>query len=156
VGYWEIPDAIQRMQSEVRALKTELKAAREQLIDAEARSLASAATMHGDLRIIARAFDQRDVNDLKLLTQKLTEQPGTVALVGLAGDKAQLLFGRANNVNLDMAKLLKGALTVLKSDKGGGRPSFAQGGGVPASLADVTGALNQAEQAIRADGKGAG
>lgn len=156
VGYWEIPDAIQRMQNDARALRAELKAAREQLIDAEAKTLAATASQHGDLRIVARAFEQRDVNDLKLLTQKLTEQPGTVALVALAGDKAQLLFGRANDVHLDMAKLLKGALAVLKSDKGGGRPSFAQGGGVPASLPDVTTALRQAEETIRADGKASG
>ncbi len=150
VGYWEIPDALQRLQTEAKSLRSELKAAREQLIEAEAQTLASTASTHGNLRIVARACEGRDVNDLKLLTQKLTAQPGTVALIGLAGDKAQLLFGRAEDVSLDMAKILKVALAVLKSDRGGGRSNFAQGGGVAASLPDVATALRQAEQAIRA------
>jgi alanyl-tRNA synthetase len=92
------------------------------------------------------------VNDLRLLAQKITAQPNTIALIGLAGDKAQLLFGRSENVSADMAKVLKVALAFLKSDRGGGRPNFAQGGGVAASLSDVETALKQAEQAIRAGG----
>jgi len=152
VGYWDIPEAIQRLQAETRSLRSELKAAREQLIEAEAQTLGSAASLQGNLRIVAQAFEKRDVDDLKLLTQKLTAQPGTVALIGLAGDKAQLLFGRANDVSVDMAKILKVGLAALKSDRGGGRSNFAQGGGVAASLPDVMMALRQAEQTIREGG----
>ena len=53
-------------------------------------------------------------------------------------------------VTVDMAQILKVGLSALKSERGGGRPNFAQGGGVPATLQDVTMALKQAEQAIRA------
>ncbi len=150
VGYWELPDAMRRLRDENKALQSELKAAREQLIDAEAMALLPAATRRGDYQIVARAFEGRDVNQVRLLAQKLTAHPGTIALFGIAGDKAQLLFGRADNVGADMTDLLKVGLAALGSERGGGRPNFAQGGGVPASLEDVTRALQQAEQAIQA------
>lgn len=153
VGYWEVPEAVKRLRDDNKTLRAELKAAREQLIDAEAVALLPTATLYGDLRVIVRAFEGRDVNEAKLLAQKLTAQLGVIALLGIAGEKAQLLFGRAENVTtVDMAKLLKVALAALKSERGGGRPNFAQGGGVAASLPDVTTALKLAENEIRALG----
>ncbi len=150
VGYQKLPDAIQRMLAENKALKADLKTAREQIIETEAASLLPQATAYANLRLIISAYENRDINDLKLLAQKLTAQSGVVALLGLAGDKAQLLFGRADDVTSpDMSQMLKVALAALNSNKGGGRPNFAQGGGVPATLQDVAVALKQAEQAIR-------
>ncbi len=148
VGYWELPDAMKRMQDENKALRAELKTVREQLIDAEALALLPSAVPHGDWRIVARVFDNRDVNEVKLLAQKLTAQPGVIALLGIAGEKAQLLFGRAENVTADMVPVLKKGLTVLGSERGGGRPNFAQGGGVAATLEQVTEAIRQAQQMI--------
>ncbi len=152
VGYWELPDAVKRLRDENKAIQSELKAAREQLSEAEASALLSSASTHGGWQIVAQAFEGRDVGEVRLLAQKLTARPGVIALVGVAGEKAQLLFGRADDVSLDMAQLLKTALAVLKSDRGGGRPNFAQGGGVPASLEAITTAIRQAEQTIRAAG----
>jgi alanyl-tRNA synthetase len=148
VGYWELPDAMKRMQDENKALRAELKAAREQLVDVEALAMLPAAVPHGDWRIVARTFENRDVNEVKLLAQKLTAQPGVIALLGIAGEKAQLLFGRAENVSADMVPVLKKGLSVLGSERGGGRPNFAQGGGVAATLEQVTEAIQRAQQLI--------
>jgi len=148
VGYWELPDAMKRMQDENKALRAELKAAREQLVDAEALVMLPAAVPRGDWRIVTRAFDNRDVNEVKLLAQKLTAQPSVIALLGIAGEKAQLLFGRAENVTIDMVPLLKKGLSVLGSERGGGRPNFAQGGGVAATPEQVMEAIRQAQQLI--------
>ncbi|MEP7287286.1 MAG: DHHA1 domain-containing protein [Chloroflexota bacterium] len=148
VAYRDVPETIQRLQAENKTLRNELKAAREQLIEAEAAALLPTASHIGSVRIVTHAYEGRDVNDLKLLAQKLAAQPATIALIGLAGEKGQLLFGRAEDVAVDMASLLKGALALLNSDRGGGRANFAQGGGVPASLAQVTAALQQAERSI--------
>jgi alanyl-tRNA synthetase len=150
VGYWELPDAMKRLRDENKALQSELKAAREQLIEAEAQVLLPTAARRGEWQIVTRTFEGRDVSQVRLLAQKLTANPGMIALFGIAGEKAQLIFGRSDTVSADMAQLLKGALAALGSDRGGGRPNFAQGGGVPASLEDVTRALHQAEQALQA------
>lgn len=151
VGYWELPDAVKRVQDENKALRAELKAAREQLVEAEALALLQKATPRGNWRIVIQAFDGRDVNEVKQLAQKLTAHPGTIALLGIAGEKAQLLFGRAENVEADMSALLKTALRAIGSERGGGRPSFAQGGGVPANVEQLMVAMQRAEQALPAD-----
>ncbi len=144
VGYWELGDAFSRLRAENKALQAELKAAREQLAEAEAQGLLAAATPHGGWKVVRHAFEGRDVNDLRLLAQKITSAPGTIALFGLAGEKAQVLCSRAEDVTVDMVPLLKKALSALGSERGGGRPNFAQGGGIPATLAQVNAALDQA------------
>jgi len=149
VGYRDLHESVKRIQSENKALKAELKAAKEQLIEAEAMALLPSAAHFNDWLIVARAFQDRDVAEIKLLAQKVAAQPGAIALMGSAGEKAQLVFGRAENVGVDIVPVLKTALGYLKSERGGGTPAFAQGGGVPASVEDVTTALRLAEQTIR-------
>lgn len=146
VGYWQLGEAVSRLQAESKTLRAELKAARDQLTDAEAAAILAATPVQNERRIIVQAFDNRDVNEVRLLAQKLTAQPGTIALLGIAGEKAQLLFGRSENITVDMANLLKEALKTIKSERGGGRPNFAQGGGVPATLYEVKAALDVAKK----------
>ena len=146
VGYWDIHEAVKRLQTNTKALQSELKLAKEQLADAEAAHLVATAQPKGSLHIVARAFEGRDPNDVRLLAQKITTHPDTLVLFGVAGDKAQLIFGRAQNVKLDVVPLLKQALTMIKSERGGGKPDFAQGGGVPASLDDLTATLAVVQQ----------
>ncbi len=149
VGYWELPEAIKRLQAEAKTLRSELKAAREQLIDAEALTLLPTAEAHGNWRMISRVYVDRDSAEVRLLAQKLAAQPDTIALLGLSGDPAHLIFARAENVSADMAKALKVALAHLHSERGGGRPNFAQGGGVEASQDELEAAIQLAVQAIR-------
>lgn len=149
VGYPELNDAVLRLQSENRTLRSELKAAREQLADAEAAVILSVAARYGDKRVVARAFEGRSVEDVRLLAQKITERPGTVALLGVVGEKAQLIFGRSEDLNLDMVVVLQAALKVLGTDRGGGRPNFAQGGGIPASADQVAGAIREAQRLMQ-------
>jgi alanyl-tRNA synthetase len=149
VGYWELGEAFSRLQDENKALKSEIKVAREQLITAEALALLPSVANIKDLQVVKQVFTDRSIDDLKLLVQKITEHPNTIALIGLAGTKAQLLFGRAENVaTVDMSTLLKTALSVLKSERGGGRPNFAQGGGVSATQHEIENAIQVAAQVI--------
>jgi alanyl-tRNA synthetase len=66
----------------------------------------------------------------------------------VVGEKAQLLFSRSDDVALDVVPLLKSALAQLGSERGGGRPNFAQGGGVAATVEQVQMALHVAATLI--------
>jgi len=52
---------------------------------------------------------------------------GGVALLGLRAEKTQLIFARADGLNVDCAALLREALAP-HGGRGGGQPALAQGG----------------------------
>jgi len=60
------------------------------------------------------------------------ESEGLVALLGLAGKKAQLFFACSADLPYDMNDFLKRACQVVGGG-GGGRRCFAQGGGTDGS-----------------------
>ena len=142
VGYWELPETVARLQEQNRALQSELRAAREQLAVYEAASLLASASSHGAYRLVARAF-ARSADEVRSLAQALVAESGVVALLGAAGEKAQLIFARSADVALDVLPLLKKALEQL-GGRGGGRPNMAQGGGASADLDQVQAAINTA------------
>lgn len=142
VGYWELPEALARLQEQNRALQSELKAARERLASYEAAALLAEASQRDGYRLVARAF-ARNADEVRLLAQALTAEAGVVALLGAAGERAQLIFARSADLSLDVQPLLKKALEVL-GGRGGGRPNLAQGGGVSADLAQVQAAIEAA------------
>lgn len=139
VGYWELDQSVARLQDENRAMRSDLKALREQLAAYEADRLWNAAEMLNEMRLIARAFE-RSADEVRLLAAQLAAKPGTIALLGAAGEKAQFVFARSEDAAGDMSAALKAALAVVGA-KGGGRPNMAQGGGVPADLAKVEAAI---------------
>jgi alanyl-tRNA synthetase len=148
IGYWQVPDAIKRLQAENKALRAEIKLAKDQLAEAESQVWLAAAQQIGAWKVIVNAFDERDANEVRLLAQKIAAHPDVVVLFGVAGEKAQVIFTRASNVTLDVVPLLKHTLALLNSERGGGKPDFAQGGGVPATLSTLAAALASARQQL--------
>ncbi len=148
VGYTDLPDAVARLHEEIRVLRTELKPLREAAIESEARALLAATLETNGLRVVVAAFEGRDTESIKALATHLVAQPGTVALLGLAGDKAQLIFAAADGLTVNVVPALKAALKWLGTDRGGGRPNFAQGGGIAADRATIMAALEEARSLL--------
>jgi len=148
VGAWELGEAVGRLREENKAISSELKAARSELVDQEAARRLGEAPVQAGVRIVHAVFDNRDIKDLRALAARLTAESDVIALLGAAGDKAQVILARSAGVPVNMNDALKQALGALGSDRGGGRPEFAQGGGVPADLHLVEEALRRAEEVV--------
>ncbi len=155
-GLWELPDSLARLQADNKQLRADLRAARQSLLVLEAGELWAATPAQDGLRVVVRAFAAaaRDPAELRPLASRLAEQPRTVALLGTAGDKTQIVMARSADLpDLDMVPLLRGATGALAgggTGPGGGRPEFAQGGGGPAALPALETALQAAATAIQA------
>jgi len=105
-----------------------LRTAQERLLDYEVAELLAEAERYGDVRIVRKVFAHRQGDELKRLAQRLMESERTVALLGLAGDKAQLIFACSADLPYDMGALLQKACQIV-GGRGGGQRHFAQGGG---------------------------
>jgi alanyl-tRNA synthetase len=138
----ELPQTIARLRDEARASAKALAAAQAQLDELEAHDLLAAAVdLPSGARAITAIWDDRDAASLRAMARRLTAAPGTIALLAIAGERAQLCFARSRDVALDVAPLLRAALQSLGGAKGGGAPDFAQGGGIAADHATLQNVL---------------
>ncbi len=148
-GYADIPDVLEKLREENKALKHELRALRTALLETEAEKLWRSAAQHDGYALVIKAFDQRDVGEVRQIVQHLIAHPATIALCGTSGDKAMLLVARSDDLPHDMVPALKQGLAVWDITRGGGRPSFAQGGGAQATSAQVEAALAVAAESLQ-------
>ena len=103
-----------------------------------------------DRRIVARSFEDLDANGVKTLANLLVENAGTLALLGSTqGGKTTVIFARAADVTMHCGNLLRSSLQQFGGG-GGGRPDFAQGGGIqPEDMDDLlTFAADQARKEL--------
>ncbi len=149
---YEVEQAVQKLIAESRADRKALQEAQARLIAYEAAELLAGAADDGELRWVAQAFAGRDPSELRALAKQLMGASRVVALLGASGDKAQLVFARTQDTTGDMAAALRRALAALSPNdaaKGGGAPTFAQGGGVPADQSQVQAAIAAARAWLR-------
>jgi alanyl-tRNA synthetase len=147
VGFWEVDQAIGRMQGEAKALRRQLSEAESRLQQVEARELLEAIEQHGDYGVITHTWQNRDVAYLKRVASLLVAQPKTVALLGSTGAALSLVFARSKDLSIDLAALLKAAAAQL-GGKGGGSPDFAQAGGPAVNEAQLKATLEWARQQL--------
>jgi alanyl-tRNA synthetase len=149
-GYWEVEQSVAKLRDELKQAQRDTRQQRQEVMALLAQQLLHDANEANGLRLVVRAFDDKEPDDLKSLAAKLVEHENVVALLGLAGEKTRLLFACSDQVPGVMNELLKPALQVIGSSGGGGSPRYAQGGGPAASLARVQQALTRAERLLLA------
>jgi alanyl-tRNA synthetase len=138
----DLPSAIEGAQTENKDLRRAVRDLGERLAVHEASSLVQRARPIGQARVIVEVVGGWDQAGLKALASAAAGQPGVVAALLSAADPALAVIGRASDVNLDAAAVLK-SLVEKFGGKGGGKPELAQGGGLTGARTDMTAALIQ-------------
>lgn len=144
VGYWEVGEAVGRLRDALQEASRSLRAAHRDLLEFEAARLLATPPAAGEVRLVQAAYDDRDAGWVRALASRLAEEPGTVALLGAAGEKAQVILARSPELPHNLNGPLQAALATLGGARGGGRPEFCQGGGTPATRAQLIDALGAA------------
>lgn len=143
----QLPALIERQLAQAKEQARRLEELLGRLLAYEAGALLAAAQPAAPLLVCARR-DDLDAAALRKLAGLLVEQaPPTgihVLLAGAAGDTLQLAFARSAHLPQHMGNLLRAALQ-REGGSGGGRPDFAQGGGVPATACDALLAFARAQ-----------
>lgn len=134
VGRDEITEAVSRLQDENKQLQRRARALAELAATAEARELIETTAAENGVRVVSRSFDDRSLDEIKLLAHRLVAHSGVVALLAARErETARLVFARSADVKADLNAAMRRACELL-GGRGGGRPDFAQGGGAAEHL----------------------
>ena len=145
-GVEDLLDAVARLRESERSAQHGADALRARVLELELPGLVDQAEQMGDLRVLCRRLEGYDAGNMRYIAQQVVLQPHRVALLGVTDPSPQLCFARSEDVDLDMARLLRD-VTQHYGGKGGGRPHVAQGGGIRA--ADMDALLAEARQRVR-------
>lgn len=127
VGIDEIEATIERLREAEERSRKQLAKAQQQLIGYEALELIERAHIAGITRVVQQVFEDRDIVDIRILAQNITEN-GDVALFGIRnGGRGQVLFASGSNIAIDCNGLLRETLAHF-GGRGGGQANLAQGG----------------------------
>jgi alanyl-tRNA synthetase len=138
-----ISERVASMQDEIRQLKKALKKARQSGGGVDIDAMIRDAIDVGGVPFSAARVDLGDRDSLGAALEAIRQKaPDMVVLLGAVeeeSDKVMLTAGVGNNLKkqkkLHVGQLIR-ALAPLVGGKGGGRPDFANGGGVDASQLD--------------------
>ncbi len=144
-GIYDVPQQARKSLDEIKSLRKQREQSQEELAAAQAATLLAETQESQGRKLIVRTFQDRDLNFLKLLAQKLTRLSPAVALLATESPQPALVFAQSAGQPYDMGALLKETLAKL-GGRGGGSKDLAQGG-APTSEG-LAAALNAAGQTL--------
>lgn len=133
-GSDELGEKVERLLARQKQLERELEAAKAKLAASTSGDLAqhTRVTQKG-IKVIVERVDETDADTLRTMVDRLRLKlgSGVVALASKAGDSGILVAGVTPDLvkSLHAGNLVKEAAKIC-GGKGGGRPDFAQAGGV--------------------------
>jgi alanyl-tRNA synthetase len=132
----ELAGAIERLQTESRDQRRQMRSLTEQLARYHARDVAARAERIGAVAVVVEAMAGYDANGLKVLAASIVSEPCRVAVLFTAERPALGVVARSADVGLDASALLK-RLNAQFGGKGGGKPDLAQAGGLDAPTPEI-------------------
>jgi len=126
----DVPSLLAARQERMKEQERLLRVMQEELLGYRAQGLLAEAAPVGDVRLVAQVMADLDPAGLKTLAAGLVENPRVVVLLACGAEgKGTAIFARSADVELHAGQLLRTILPRFGGG-GGGRPDFAQGGGV--------------------------
>ncbi len=126
----EVPALLAARQARLKEQEERLRGLQAELLGYRAQRLFDEAETVGAVRLVAQVLADLDPSGLKSLAAALVAHPGVVALLACGAEgKGTAIFARSGDVELHAGQLLRAVLPRFGGN-GGGRPDFAQGGGV--------------------------
>jgi len=130
-----VPALTQRLHAQLRDLQRENALLQEQLLDHEVAALLATAPRVQGAALVEHLSADRSADALKRLAARLRAQPQTIGLLASTADnRLTVIFCRSDDLTLHVGNLLRDTLAAF-GGRGGGRPDYAQGGGVAPAVA---------------------
>lgn len=130
-----VPALTQRLHAQLRDLQRENALLQEQLLDHEVAALLATAPRVQGAALVEHLSADRSADALKRLAARLRAQPQTIGLLASTADnRLTVIFCRSDDLTLHVGNLLRDTLAAF-GGRGGGRPEYAQGGGVAPVIA---------------------
>ena len=139
----KLPDSLRALQEKLLAAQDEIAGLRRAQLFARTDELLMEAQPLPDGSFLVASMVEANASTLHEFASHLITTPGYVVLLGAKrGDTVQYVFGRADDINMNMGALMRQA-AALCGGKGGGRPDFAQGGGSEEMLMEAVRLVRQ-------------
>ena len=132
----EVPEAIERLQTDVREQNRAMTNVQGELARYRAGDLAASAEAMPSGRLVGRIVDA-DANGLKSLAAALTASPGYAVALASASTPALVVVARSVDVTVS-ANGVVAALTARFGGRGGGKADLAQAGGLAAPAEEIS------------------
>ena len=132
----DLPAGIDRLQSDAKDARRQIKDLQARLAGFEAAALADCAEPFGGGRAVVAALEGMDASALKTIAAAISGRSGHVALLISTPAPSSVVISRAADATFDCAAALR-RLTERFSGKGGGRAEAAQGGGLQGDPAEI-------------------
>lgn len=138
----DLPDAIGRMQAQIKDQQRTIKELQEQVTAILAAELRETAVpgLNG-ARLVVRQQPGWDAGALKFLAAAIVSSPGFVVVLTGEGTPVPVVVARSADVGFDAGSWIKDATSEL-GGRGGGRPELAQGG-LTAGTTDILARANR-------------
>jgi alanyl-tRNA synthetase len=126
-GATELPEAIGRLMTEKKINAKERQKLREDLAKLEGAQIAADVSIESGVRLVVRAWKDRDRDYVKLLASRTATVSATVALFcAQDADPVRVFLARSRDLDFDCGRILRESLAQLGL-RGGGSPDLAQG-----------------------------
>jgi len=136
-SYENVPALVKAMDEEVKRLTRELSSARKELLISNASVMLDRAVINENGVRIVSEFVEADTTAARELATYLIETPRTIAVIGAKTTaNYSYVVCRSNDVDCNCGACLSSAAKKT-GGKSGGRPDFAQGGGLQEMLSCI-------------------